>query len=420
MPKLRLKWPKNFARMAAIFLFLPMKLRSLQDAKVKGKRVLLRVDFNVTLRKGKIEDDTRIVKTLPTIKYLLKQGAKVILISHLGRPDGKDMKELRMDGVAKHLSKLLKKKVKKMDECVGPKVQKSVDAMKSNEVIMLENVRFYKEEEKNSLPFAKKLAALADLYVNDSFGTAHRAHASTCAVAKLLPAYAGFLVQKEVKILGEVLNTSKGPLTLIVGGAKIDTKIGLLRNFVNRADYFLIGGGLANTFLAAEGYDIGSSLYEKEKIGIAQNIMMEAENAGENFVLPEDAVVADEITDQVPSVYIPVEDVEGNMRILDIGPGSRKKFEQIIRKSKTIIWNGPVGLFEYKAFSKGTETIARALAGLKGVKTIIGGGDTIDAIHHFGIDEKKFTHVSTGGGAMLEFLEGDMLPGIEILLKSRK
>ncbi len=396
-----------------------MKIRRFQDINLKNKRVLLRVDFNVTMKDGQIDDDTRIVQTLPTIKHLTKKGAKIIIVSHLGRPKGKD-KSLSLDPIAKHLSKLIKKPVLKLDDCVGSEVAKAVRVMKPGEIIMLENIRFYPEEEKNDKNFAKKLASLADIFVADSFGTAHRAHASTYGVAKYLPAYAGLLIQKEIKVLGPLLAKCPHPMTLIVGGSKIDTKIGLIKNFITKADYFLIGGGLANTFLAAEGFDIGKSLYEADKIEVAQETMLEAETFKENFVLPEDAVVADEIQEKASTLDLPVEDVLGDMKILDIGKKTIRKFIHIIEKSKIVVWNGPVGLFEMKPFARGTRMIAKALANAKGVKTIIGGGDTIDAIKHLGLTEKDFTHVSTGGGAMLEFLEGEMLPGIEILLDKAK
>lgn len=397
-----------------------MKVRSLRKAKLKDKRVLIRVDFNVPLSKGKVADDTRIVRTLPTLKYLLKQKAKVIILSHLGRPNGKRVKDMRLDPVAKHLSKLLKKPVKKLDDCIGPAVEKAVAAMKSGQIIMLENTRFHKEEEKCDKNFSKKLAALGEIFVNDSFGTAHRAHSSTYGIAQYLPAYCGLLLEEEIKALSELIKKTKRPLALIIGGSKIDTKIGLIRNFIGKADYFLIGGGLANTFLAAAGYDVGKSLYEPDKVALAQEIMLEVEAFKENFVLPYDVVVADEISDKAKTLDLPVEDVIGNMKILDVGSNTLKKINTILHTVKTVVWNGPVGLYEKKPFSHGTLTIAKTLSKLKGVKTIIGGGDTVDAIKHFGISEKKFTHVSTGGGAMLEFLEGAKLPGVEIILEKGK
>lgn len=394
-----------------------MKVRSIRKANIAGKRVLMRVDFNVPLDKGKVSDDTRIRETLPTIKYLLQKKAIVILMSHLGRPDGKKVKDLMLDPVAKQLSKLLKRPVKKLDDCIGPKVEKEVAAMKPGQIVLLENTRFYPQEEKCDDKFSKQLAILGDLFVVDAFGTAHRAHASTYGVAKYLPAYAGFLMEKEVTVLSALMEKTARPLTLIIGGAKIDTKIGLIRSFINKADYFLIGGGLANTFMAGEGFDVAKSLYEPNKVELAQEIMMEAEAMKENFVLPVDVVVADEVSDTATALTVPIEDVEGDMKILDIGKRTLVDFIKVINKSKTIVWNGPVGLFEKKPFANGTKAIAKAVAAAKKAKTILGGGDTVDAINHFGISEKKFTHVSTGGGAMLEFLEGTMLPGVEIVLE---
>lgn len=396
-----------------------MNVRSVRKANVKGKRVLLRVDFNVPVEKGKLLDDSRMTAALPTIKYLLQQKAKVILMSHLGRPDGKVVKELKLDPVAKHLGKLLKKTVKKLDACIGPKVTRAVNAMKPGELIFLENTRFYPQEETCDEQFCHDLAMLGDVFVVDSFGTAHRAHASTYGIANYIPAYAGFLLEKEVKTLSTLMKKPAHPLTLIIGGSKIDTKIGVMRNFLAKADYFLIGGGLANTFLAAEGYDIGKSLYEADKVGVAQEIMLAAEAFKENIVLPIDVVVAEEISQKSKTISIPVENVIGKMKILDIGKITTRKFIDIINKSKTVVWNGPVGLFEMEPFSKGTRHIAAALSAAKKVKSIIGGGDTVEAIDHFGISKKKFTHVSTGGGAMLEFLEGSMLPGIKIVLEKK-
>jgi phosphoglycerate kinase len=384
---------------------------------VAKKRVLIRVDFNVPVENGKILDDSRMLATLPTLKYLLSKKAKIVIMSHLGRPDGKKVKDLKMDPVAQHLSKLLKKPVIKMDECVGSKVEKTVAKMKPGEIVFLENTRFYKEEEKCDAKFSKQLASLGDVYVVDSFGTAHRAHASTYGVAKYLPAYAGLLMEKEVKTLTELMKKTVHPLTIIIGGAKIDTKIGLITNFLPIADYFLIGGGLANTFLAAEGFDIGQSLYEKDKVSTAQEILMEAEVLQDKFIIPTDAIVADEISDTAETLDLPVEDVMGDMKILDVGTKTLAKFVEAIKKSKTVVWNGPVGLFEKKPFGMGTKIIAQTLAKAKSCKTIIGGGDTVDALKHFGVSEKKFTHVSTGGGAMLEFLEGNKLPGVEIIFE---
>ncbi len=334
----------------------------------------------------------------------------------MGRPDGKVVKELCMKPVAAHLSKVLKKPVKYIDECIGEKVEKAVKNLKKGEILFLENVRFYPGEEKNDASFAKQLAKFAEVYVSDSFATAHRAHATTVEVSKYLPAYAGLLMQKEIENLSELIHDTKHPLTVIIAGAKIDTKIGIIENFIAKADNFIIGGGLANTFLSASGFNVGKSLYEPGKLDVAQKTMLKAESFHKNFVLPEDVIVADEISDKAATLDIPAEDVIGEMKILDIGSKSIKKFIEIINKSKTVVWNGPVGLSEMKPFAKGTAAIAKALATNKKVKSILGGGDTIDAVKRMGYKESQFGFVSTGGGAMLEFLEGKKLPGVEILL----
>ncbi|MBU0668007.1 phosphoglycerate kinase [Patescibacteria group bacterium] len=397
-----------------------MKIKSVKTADLKDKRVLVRVDFNVPLENGKVADDTRITATLPTINYLLEKGAKVILMTHLGRPDGKIVDELKLDPLAEKLSELINKPVKKLADCIGPEVEQAVKSMQAGEIILLENTRFHAEEESCDKEFSKKLAALGDLFVIDSFGTAHRKHASTYGIAEHIPAYAGFLVEKEVNTLSELMQDTAKPFVVIMGGSKIETKIGVMKNFLGKADHFLVGGGLANTFLAAKGFNVAESLYEPDQLETAREIMLDAEAIHNNFHLPTDAVVADEIEDTAETLDIPVEDVEGSMKILDIGRNTITAFEEIIAKSGTIIWNGPVGLFEKEKFSRGTRHIAVAVAKattISGAKSIIGGGDTIDAINNFGIDLNKYTHVSTGGGAMLEFLEGTMLPGIEIILE---
>lgn len=395
-----------------------MKIRTLRNIKnLKGKKVLLRVDFNVPLKpNGVVQDDTRILEALPTIKYLRKKGAKIIILTHLGRPDGKIKKELRVTKIAKHLGKLLRTKVKKIDESLGKNVELAISKMKSGNILMLENIRFHKEEEECEANFTKKLSSLGEIFVNDAFGTAHRKHASTAGLADYLPAYAGLLMEKEIKALSPLVTGKiKHPLTMIFGGAKIDTKIGIIKNFLKKADYFLLGGALANTFLAAAGYNVGQSLYEKDKITVAQEIMLECEKKQEKFILPHDAIVASEISEKAQTKDIPIEDIEGDMRILDIGKWTTEKYENIIAKSKTVIWNGPLGLSEYKLFSKGTEKIAKYLAKSKCI-SIIGGGDTADALKRSKIPTKNFTHISTGGGACIEFLSGVMLPGIKVLL----
>ena len=394
-----------------------MKIRTLKDlSSLKGKKVLLRVDFNVPLKKdGSVQDDTRMVESLATIKYLQKKGAKIIIVSHLGRPDGKVKEELRLTKVAKHLQKILKKPVKKVDECIGENVEKTISKLKDGQILMLENVRFRKEEEACEVNFTKKLAALADIYVNDAFGTAHRRHASTAGVADYLKAYAGLLMEKEIKHLSPLLDKKIArPLTMIFGGAKIDTKIGIIQHFLKKADYFLMGGALANTFLYAAGHNVGGSLYEKDKKEVATKIMKEA--GKEKFILPVDVVVSNEISDKAKAKNVSISDVAAEMKILDIGKQSALNFCKILAKSKTVIWNGPLGLCEFKPFQKGTEVVGKFLAKKKCI-SILGGGDTADSLKRLKIKPTKFTHVSTGGGACIEFLSGEKLPGIEALKK---
>ncbi len=396
-----------------------MNIKTLQDIKdIKGKKILLRVDFNVPLKEnGEIQDDTRIVESLKTINYLKDKGAKLIIMSHLGRPDGEIKDEFRLTRVAEYLSKLIKTPVKKTKNVLDDDVKKEVEKMKDGEVLMLENMRFRKEEEECEANFTKELASLGDMFINDAFGTAHRRHASTAGLADYLPAYGGFLMEKEIKNLSPILEEEPiRPLTMIFGGAKIDTKIGVIKNFIDKADYFLIGGAIANTFLAGAGYNVGKSLYEKDKIEIAQKIMLESEKHRERFILPHDVVVADEISDKAETVDIAIEDITDDMKILDIGKWTAEKFADIIEKSGTVIWNGPIGFCEYKPFQEGTRTIGKALVDHDCI-SIIGGGDTADALKRLNIPGDNFTHVSTGGGACLEFLSGEKLPGIEVLKK---
>jgi phosphoglycerate kinase len=397
-----------------------MKIRKFQSADLKGKRVLLRVDYNVPMKDGKVAEDSRIVQTLPTIQYLLKQNARLIICSHLGRPEGKTVESMRMRPAAEYLGKLLKEPIKIMKESSGAEVQKAAKELQPGQILFLENLRFHIGEENNDPAFAKQLASLAEVFVSDSFATAHRAHASTAGVSKYLPSYAGYLMQREIEELSTLTEKPAKPLTIIVGGAKIDTKIGIIKNFLKKADTFLVGGGLANTFLAAEGFNVGKSLYEANKIAIAQDTLIAAEQLRIGFVLPEDVIVADEIKPDAQTVDIPAEDVIGEMQILDIGKKTIKKFADIIKKSKTVIWNGPVGYSEMKPFSRGTAVIAQTLVWSPQVKSILGGGDTVEAIKRLGFKEEQFTFVSTGGGAMLEFLEGKMLPGVEVLLEKNK
>jgi phosphoglycerate kinase len=392
-----------------------MKLKTIKDAKVKGKKVLVRVDYNVPLENGEVMDDTRIIESLPTLEYLLKEGASIILMSHLGRPDGNNNDELKLNPVAVRLSELLKKEVKKVDSCIGPEVEKAVSEMQDGDILMLENTRFHKEEKENDKDFAIKLAGYADLFVSDAFGTVHRAHASTEGVAHYLDSYAGFLIQKEVEALTPLLGKDVDhPFVLLLGGAKIDTKIGVIKAFLAKADKILLGGGLANTFAAAQGFDVGESLCEHDKLDLAREIMLEADKNKCEIVIPGGFIVADEIGDNVITADMEITGVEANMKMLDIGVRSLNKYIGILQEAKTIIWNGPVGLYEKKPFERGTLELAEALAEVKG-KTYLGGGDTLSALKHFGINADKFTHVSTGGGAMLELLEGKDLPGLKVL-----
>ncbi|MBA4336828.1 phosphoglycerate kinase [bacterium] len=391
-----------------------MKLRTIKDVDLKGKTTIVRVDYNVPMEGSIITDDTRIRESIPTINYLLGNGAKVILMSHLGRPKNGPEDDLRLNPVADKLSQIIGKPVIKVDDCVGPEVEHAVKALQSGQILMLENTRFHKEEEANDPEFAKKLASYADIFVSDGFGTVHRAHASTEGIAHHIPAYAGLLVEKEINALSPLLGTVEHPFVVLLGGAKIDTKIGVIKTYIKKANTILLGGGLANTFVYARGFDVGESLCEKDKMELAQELMIEAQENNCKLVTPGGAIVADEIGDDVITADMEITGVEGNMQMLDIGEKSTDKYIEILKGAKTIIWNGPVGLYEKEPFEKGTKRIAQALAKVEG-KTYLGGGDTLDALKKFNIDPKSFTHVSTGGGAMLEFLEGIALPGIKVL-----
>lgn len=393
-----------------------MNINTLKDIKeLKGKKVLLRTDFNVPMQNGNIEDDTRITEALPTIKHLIEQGAKIIIITHLGRPDGEIVEELRVDEIGVRLGELLNINVKKSNDSIGPDAKELIAAMEDGEIVLLENIRFHKEEEENDDEFSKKLASMGEIFVNDAFGTAHRAHCSTTGIAKLLPSFAGLLMEKEINALSSVKD-AKRPLTMIFGGAKIDTKIGIIKHFISKADYFLMGGGIANTFLSAAGYNVANSLFEKDKEQIAREIMLECEKNEEKFILPKDVIVASEISEDAETLDIPIQDVIGDMKILDIGKHSIDRYIEVINKSETIIWNGPIGLYEMKPFREGTRAIAEAIA-QSNATSILGGGDTADAISKIGIDKDKFTHISTGGGAAIEFLSGETLPAVEYLKK---
>jgi len=389
---------------------MPLNKRTIRDFQdLPGKRVLVRVDFNVPLKNGQITDDTRIRAALPTLQYLLSKDAAVVLMSHLGRPKGVDPSQ-SLKPAAARLSELLKRPVQMADDCVGPAVEAQAKAMKPGEVLLLENLRFHKEEEKNDPAFAKQLAALADLYVDDAFGSAHRAHASVEAVAHFLPAAAGFLLEKEINYLGRVVSNPERPFVAILGGAKISDKLPVITNLVNLADKLIIGGGMANTFLKAEGYEMGDSLVEIDALDQARELLSCCSG---KLILPIDAVIADAFSADANSQVVTVGQVKPGWRILDIGPHSIIKYVDALKDAKTIVWNGPMGVFEFPKFATGTNEIAKAVAHSGGT-TVIGGGDSVAAVEQAGVAD-KITHISTGGGASLEFLEGKVLPGIAAL-----
>lgn len=383
--------------------------KTVRDIDASGKRVLVRCDFNVPLDGGQITDDRRITEALPTIIRLLEQGAVVILASHLGRPKGVTP-EFSLAPVAKRLTELLGHEVKLLPDCIGPEVEKAVKAAKPGTAVLLENVRFHPEEEKNDPAFAKQLASLADLYVNDAFGTAHRAHASTEGVAHILPGVAGFLIEKEIQHLGLAVENPKRPFVAIMGGAKVKDKIPLIDNLLPKVDRLIIGGGMAYTFLKAQGMEIGTSLLDESSLGYAKQLL---DANREKILLPTDVVIATELTDNAATKIVPVEAIPADHMGADIGPDSCKAFADVIRTSGTALWNGPMGVFEMKPFQAGTRAVAQALADSHGL-TIVGGGDSAAAIEKFGYAD-KVDHVSTGGGASLEFLEGKELPGIAAL-----
>ena len=388
-----------------------MNKKTIRDIDVEGKRVLVRVDFNVPLSEGKVADDTRIRAALPTIRYLLDRDASVVLCSHLGRPKGEVVDDLKMDPVADRLAELLDRPVTKLDDCIGPEVEAAAQAAKPGDLLLLENTRFHPEEKQNDPAFAAKLASLADLYVNDAFGSAHRAHASTEGVAHHLPAVAGFLMEKELEFLGNALASPERPYVAILGGAKISDKIGVVENLLGQVDTLLIGGGMANTFLKADGYDVAESLVEDESLHTARDLI---ERAGDKLVLPVDVTVADRFDAEAFSQVVTVAQVPPRWRILDIGPRTLELFQERLEDAKTVVWNGPMGVFEFPKFAQGTEAVARMLAALPDATTIIGGGDSAAAVKRTGLAD-KMSHISTGGGASLEFLEGKTLPGVAAL-----
>ena len=397
-----------------------MNKKTIRDIDVTGKRVLVRVDFNVPLDEQQplpnITDDTRIRAAIPTIRYLMDQGAAVILMSHLGRPKGQVVESMRLIPVAKRLGELLSKPVEMAVDCVGPQVEAQIKTLPFGHVLVLENLRFHNEEEKNDPDFARQLASLGDVYVNDAFGTAHRAHASTEGITHYLPSVAGFLMEKEINFLGSALQHPRRPFAAVIGGAKVSDKIMVLERLINMVDMLLIGGGMANTFLKSEGNEIGDSLFEEEKVDAACDLINKAHQRGMEFLLPTDVVIADRFANDADTRVVPVDQVAPGWRILDIGPQTIATFRNALDGAETIVWNGTLGVAEMPNFAKGTNTIIETLVKRtrEGATTIIGGGDSAAAVEQAGAAE-QMTHVSTGGGASLEFLEGRVLPGLAAL-----
>lgn len=393
-----------------------MNKKTVRDIDLKGKKVLVRCDFNVPLDENfNITDNRRIVGALPTIKYLLDNDCKVILCSHLGRPKGQVKKEFSLAPVAKELSRLLGKEVKLADDIIGESAKTLTANMKNGDIVLLENVRFDAREEANDPEFAKELASLAEVYVNDAFGTAHRAHSSTAGVAAYLPAVAGFLMEKEINFLGTALENPERPFVAILGGKKVSDKIGVIDSLLEKVDTLMIGGGMAYTFFKSMGYNVGNSICELDKLDLAKELMEKAKAKGVKLMLPVDTKVGKEFKEDTESKVVPYTQIPDGWEGFDIGTETIKMYEEELKKAKTVIWNGPVGLFEFDQFAVGTNSLAKCLGSLEGVTTIIGGGDSAAAIEKLGIGD-KFTHISTGGGASLEFLEGKKLPGVECLL----
>lgn len=391
-----------------------MNKQSIRDIDVKGKRVFCRVDFNVPMANGEVTDDTRIRAALPTIQLLIDKGARIILASHLGRPKGQAVEELRLDPVAKRLSDLLNRSVLKTDEVYGAEPEKAVAHLDEGDVLLLENVRFEAGEEKNDEALAKEMAALADVYVNDAFGAAHRAHASTEGIARHLPAVAGLLMEKELEVLGKAMANPERPFTAIIGGAKVKDKIGVIDNLLDKVDNLIIGGGLAYTFIKAKGHEIGNSLLEEDKIDLAKQFMEKAEKQGVKFYMPIDGVVADKFGEDAETKVVNIEEIPSDWEALDIGPKTLELYKDVVSNSKLVIWNGPMGVFEIEKFADGTKGVAQALAEAESTYTVIGGGDSAAAVEKFGYAD-KMDHISTGGGASLEFIEGKDLPGVTAL-----
>ncbi len=392
--------------------------RTIKDIQFKGKRTLIRVDFNVPCKEGKITNDKRIRATIPTLKHIIDQGGRLIITSHLGRPKSNPDPKTSLKPVCERLAQLLGKEVKFAADCISDEAKQMAMALKDGEVLLLENVRFYPEEEKNDPAFAKKLAAMGEIYVNDAFGTAHRAHATTAGLADYLPAYAGFLMDKEITYLSKVTDNPDRPLIGILGGAKVSDKIEVIENLLEKCDALLIGGAMAFTFLKAQGLEIGTSLCETDKLDLAKKLMETAKAKSRKLILPVDAVVAAELKEGVPVKTVDIKAIPADQKGLDVGPKTIELFAAELKKAKVVLWNGPMGAFETKPFDAGTKALAEVLTGLSAT-TVVGGGDSATAVENMGM-ESKFTHVSTGGGASLEFLEGKKLPGIAIFSRDIK
>ena len=393
-----------------------MVLNTIREADLSNKRVLIRVDFNVPLKEGKVTDATRIVAALPTIKYILSQpGTSLVVMSHFGRPKGKKNPDFSMIPVGKKFEELLGRPVKVASDVIGEEVRKEVEALKAGEVLLLENCRFYPDEEANNPEFAKELASFGDVYVNDAFGTAHRAHASTEGVAHYLPSYAGFLIEKEVKFMAPLLENPEKPFVAIIGGSKVSSKISVLESLVKTCDAIVIGGGMAYTFLKVQGHQIGKSLVEDDYLETARNFLAAAEKKGVKVILPVDHVCAAAFAEDAEPVAVDAIDIPADLMGMDIGPKTTAAIVAELANAKSVVWNGPMGVFEFASFAKGTEAVAKALAA-SSATTVVGGGDSVAAINKFGLAD-KISHVSTGGGASLEFLEGKVLPGIKALEK---
>ena len=390
-----------------------MNKQTIQDVNVQGKKVFVRVDFNGPMKDGVITNDTRVRATLPTLNYLLEQGAAVILGSHLGRPKGQRVPEFTLAPVAVRLGELLGREVKLAPDCVGEEVSKMAAQLKSGEVLLLENLRYHKEEEKNDPEFAKALASLADVAVNDAFGVSHRAHASVEGITKFIPAVAGYLMEKEIKFVGQAVADPVRPFVAIIGGAKVSDKIGVIDNLLTKVDTLIIGGGMANTFVAAQGYSVGKSLLEEDKLDLARQLIAKAKETGVNLLLPTDMVVADRFAPDAEHKNVAVDEIPADWMALDIGADTAKAYAAALEDAKTVVWNGPMGVFEMDAFAHGTTAVAKAVAA-SDATSVVGGGDSISALQKTGLSD-QITHISTGGGASLEFLEGKVLPGIAAL-----